>query len=462
MALANILVGLHRAKLACPQLRADFANGFSLRCALGKLNEQAIRELVICFVAVDVGCDHFDRTCLVKCLHEFCRVILVLETSERTRSLVVGLFRQPFVRLAAIWFLQERTHRDFQNVFLCRAIFRQQLRWLASKLRQRFIFGRRLTICTRTDDLAAKPESFRKQCPIAQPHSVSSTELTAYGRDFELELSVVIPLALDTGAVNHFVFAEQASRFVPLTANAVEQSVFEWFFGGAFAVLVPGTDNTVPVAIPYGNLVTKLSVSIKCFLDCGAHVSHIRFYSTPHLPPSFNTHRSEKPTKSCLLLAEKRRGANSTRSHEWHHEAPLREARQAAPDGARASAALSSCESSWFSRGTKPLRRKGYGFIVMSYSAANSIAENIFNKFPLRLQPSRRPATIPRDENLEANSRRRRKAQGGTEATTRSILELSAAAISSPLVFIVVTATSRMARQANCNPVKINECRKSL
>jgi hypothetical protein len=34
--------------------------------------------------------------------------------------------------------------------------------------------------------------------------------------------------------------------------------------------------------------------------------------------------------------------------------------------------------------------------------------------------PSRRPATIPRDENLEANSRRRRKAQG-TEATTRSI-----------------------------------------
>ena len=42
---------------------------------------------------------------------------------------------------------------------------------------------------------------------------------------------------------------------------------------------------------------------------------------------------------------------------------------------------------------------------------------------------SRRPATIPRDENLEAKTRRRRKAQGGTEATTRSILEFSAAAI---------------------------------
>jgi hypothetical protein len=35
---------------------------------------------------------------------------------------------------------------------------------------------------------------------------------------------------------------------------------------------------------------------------------------------------------------------------------------------------------------------------------------------------SRRPATIPRDENLEATPRRWRKAQGGTEATTRSIL----------------------------------------
>jgi hypothetical protein len=105
----------------------------------------------------------------------------------------------------------------------------------------------------------------------------------------------------------------------------------------------------------------------------------------------------------------------------------------------------------------------------MSYIAANSIAEGISSKFHQPLQLSRegrqtcsRPATIPRDENLEANSRRRRKAQGGTEATTRSILELSAAAIPYAVVFIAVPATSRMARQTNCNPVKINERRKSL
>jgi hypothetical protein len=96
-----------------------------------------------------------------------------------------------------------------------------------------------------------------------------------------------------------------------------------------------------------------------------------------------------------------------------------------------------------FSRGTWPLRRKDYGFAIISYIAANSIAGGICNKSRPRLQPSREslqrkiqmrtsavepssrcPATIPRDENLEANSRRRRKAQGGTEATTRSILEL--------------------------------------
>jgi len=165
----------------------------------------------------------------------------------------------------------------------------------------------------------------------------------------------------------------------------------------------------------------------------------------------------------------KRRGADSTRSHERHREAPLRETRQAAPDGARASAALSSSESSRFSRGTEPMRRKSYGFIVMSLFAANPITEDIFSKFRRRLQPSRagrktsgRPATFPGDENLEANSRRRWKAQGGTEATTRSILELSAAAIQFPVVFIAVQATSRMAHQVNCNRVKISGRRNAL
>src|ERR1700743_717658 len=58
MTLANIFFGLHRAELARPKLRADFANSFSLRRAFGKLNEQAIGELVAGFAAVNVGRDH--------------------------------------------------------------------------------------------------------------------------------------------------------------------------------------------------------------------------------------------------------------------------------------------------------------------------------------------------------------------------------------------------------------------
>jgi hypothetical protein len=223
--------------------------------------------------------------------------------------------------------------------------------------------------------------------------------------------------------VDHPVFAEPPSSFIPMAADAVEQSVFVRFFRGADAHFVPDADNSVPAAIAHGHLLTELSVTIKCLLDGGTHDSHIRFYDTSQLPQSFNTRRSEMPTKSCSPLAEKRRGANSTHPHERHCEAPLREARQAAPDWARASAALSSSKNSQFSRGTWPLRRKDYGFVIISYIAANSIAGGICNKSRLRLQPSReslqkrikmrsgaveqtsrRPATVPRDENLEVNS----------------------------------------------------------
>ena len=236
----------------------------------------------------------------------------------------------------------------------------------------------------------------------------------------------------------------------------MEQSVLEWLFGSAFAVLVPGANNTVPAAIAHGHSLTKLTVSIKSLLDGGSHVSHIRRCSAPHRPPSFNTHRSEKPTVNYSLLEENRRGANPTRSHERHCEAPLRETRQAAPDWARASAALSSSKNSQFSRGTWPLRRKCYGLVVMSSFAAYSIAELVFTKFPLWLQPCRkgqmgefqlptsrreqtclRAATDSRDENLKAKlpaaaveSKEERKREPLSEPS-RSILDAADDAIQS-------------------------------
>jgi hypothetical protein len=88
----------------------------------------------------------------------------------------------------------------------------------------------------------------------------------------------------------------------------------------------------VPAAISQGHSLTDLSISIKYFLNDGVHDSHIRFYDTSRLPSAFNTRRSEKPAMSCSPLAGHGRGANSARPHERHREAPMREARQAAPD----------------------------------------------------------------------------------------------------------------------------------
>ena len=267
----------------------------------------------------------------------------------------------------------------------------------------------------------------------------------------------------------HPVLAKQASCFIPLAADTVKQVVLIRFFGGGFAVFVPSANHPLSPLVPEGNSFTELSVSIIILLNGGAHRLRIRHHCPPHLPATFNTIRFEKPTENYSLTIGNSRGANSTHPHERHCEAPMREARQAAPDWARAAAALSSSKNSQFSRGTWPLRRKDYGFVAMSYNSANSIAEVISNKFHRRLQhscegrqTSRRPATIPSDENLKANPRRRRKAQGGTEATTRSILELSAAVIQYKVVFIAVTATSRLARQAHCNWVKISERRNVL
>lgn len=460
MALANILVGLHRAELSCPQLRADFANRLSLCRVPGELNEQAIRELIAGFVSIDVRHDHFDRASLVKFFNEFRSMILAFESSQRTRGLVARFLRQPLLRFALIAFLHERIHKDTVNV----KGLHEGLCGLATKFRQCFELRRYLAIFLGTDNVTDEIKPLRKQSSITQPDSVTSRKLAANTPDFHLEFAVVVPLALESRALEHDVCTEPPPRLIPFAADAVEHSVFEGFFRGPLAVLVPGADNTMPAAIAHGHALTKLTVSIKCFLDGGSHVSHIRFCCTPHLPPPLNTRRSEKQIQSCSPLATNSRGANSTRPHERHCEAPMREARQAAPDWARASAALSSSKNSQFSRGTWPLRRKGYGFVVMSYSAANSIAEVISTKFHRGLQlscegrqPSRRPATIPRDENLEAKPRRRRKAQGGTEATTRSILELSDAALQFPVVFIAVQATGRMARQRNYNPVKISE-----
>ena len=87
---------------------------------------------------------------------------------------------------------------------------------------------------------------------------------------------------------------------------------------------------------------------------------------------------------------KKRRGANSTRTHERHREAPLREARQAAPDWARASAALSSFnESSRFSRGPSRCDAK-YGLFVTSSQCCHWQRYEVYRDSPWTARALRR------------------------------------------------------------------------
>ena len=173
---------------------------------------------------------------------------------------------------------------------------------------------------------------------------------------------------------------------------------------------------------------------MEVFLDGGFHDQCIRCQRPASVLAAIQ-HPKVWKAKPELFTGGEKKGADLTRPHERHREAPLREARRAAPDGARASAALSSSESSRFSRGTKPMRRKSYGFVVMSSFAVISTAGNIFNKFRWRLQHSRavrhisrRPATVPGDENLRAKtpaaaggSRQERNARASKRATRRSL-----------------------------------------
>jgi hypothetical protein len=171
-----------------------------------------------------------------------------------------------------------------------------------------------------------------------------------------------------------------------LAADAVRQAAFIGLFRCEHPVLVPSTNDPVPVTVPHRHPFSKLTASIKVLLAGGVHYMRIRFRLFP--PSGSIQHPVALKAKAELFTAfGNGRGANSTRPHERHREAPLREARQAAPDWARAWAALSSIENSRFSRGTEPLRRKSYSVFVTSCLTAFSIARSTINEIRGRLQP---------------------------------------------------------------------------
>jgi len=391
MIFANVLAWFYGSEFSLPKLLADFPNGFSLCCVLGKAHNQTISKLLARLVAVNVGHYHGRRACVIKLLHELsclrlCRIARGLEPAQRTDSLVAVLL-QPSPPLAAVLLFQERADEDVKDMPFRRVVLRRQLRWFTAKLRQHFVLRCCLTIRVCADDFPIQIEAFRKQCAVSKPNAISSAELAAHGRDFQLKLPVVVPGPLDARPVHHPVFAKQSPSLIELAADAVRQAVLVRLLRREHSVLVPGTNDPVPVTIPHRYSFTKLSASIKVLLlDGGAHYVciHYRLF-----PPSGSIQHSvgRKANKELFTAFGNGRGANSTQPHERHREAPLREPRQAAPDWARASAVLSSIENSRFSRGTEPLRRKCYFVFVTSCLAASSIAKRTISEIRGRLQP---------------------------------------------------------------------------
>jgi hypothetical protein len=153
-----------------------------------------------------------------------------------------------------------------------------------------------------------------------------------------------------------------------------------------------------------------------------AHVLAHRFYDTSRLP--LHSTRADLKSKPELFTAGGKKGRELNAPPR---EAPRSAFERSTPSRARwarASAALSSSKNSRFSRGTGRCDAKTMDLPLLSYIAANSIAGAFLTSFasgcnppakvckkgfkcePGAVEPtSRRPATIPRDENLEANSR---------------------------------------------------------
>jgi len=286
MILADVFAWLDRSKISFPQLRADFANGFSFCRIPGKAHNQTISELVARLVAVNVGYNHGGRACAVKLINEPSRlrpggIARWLKPAQRPASLVAVLRLQPSPRLGAVLLVQERADEEAMNMPLRRVVVQGQLRRFTSKLRQRFIFRRCLAIHVCADGSAVQIEPFRKQRPVAKPDAISPVEPAMHGRDFQLQPSVVMPGPLNPRAVDHSVFAEQLSSFIPLPADAVKQPGPVWFLAGEKPVLVPGAGGAVQAVLSQGHLLAELTASIIMALNGAVLHSRISRETNP-------------------------------------------------------------------------------------------------------------------------------------------------------------------------------------
>jgi hypothetical protein len=227
--------------------------------------------LVARLVAVDVRSDHFNRASTIKLFDEVRASRSRLQRPSQYAMDSSPFRGRPLLCFAEVPLCKKQFDEHAVNALLDRAVPSGHIRWCATKSRERFVSGRRVTIFLGADNLAVGVKAFGKQCPIAQPDSASAAEITAHRADLQLESAVIVPGPLGARAAGHPVFAQQASRFVPLAANAVRQAVSVLFSRRKHSILVPGPDDTMPTAVSQGGFLLKQPGSVKVSLDGGAH-----------------------------------------------------------------------------------------------------------------------------------------------------------------------------------------------
>ena len=76
-----------------------------------------------------------------------------------------------------------------------------------------------------------------------------------------------MPSALHACSLNHSIFAQQSSGFIPLATDAMKQAILIAFFVGQNTVFVPDTDSAMPATVSQRHYLTQSAIPVKGFFN---------------------------------------------------------------------------------------------------------------------------------------------------------------------------------------------------
>jgi hypothetical protein len=109
------------------------------------------------------------------------------------------------------------------------------------------------------------------QLPIVQPQAITPGEIAFDGGKFQLQPAILVPGALNAGAMFHAIFAQQTPGFIPLAATTVQQAILIRFLVGEHPVLVPDEGHAVPASVLQRNGFPQLTIPVVGFFSVFFH-----------------------------------------------------------------------------------------------------------------------------------------------------------------------------------------------